>query len=398
MKKIVLVIIDGLCEVPLAELQGKTPLEAAGTPNLDMLAKEGACGEVEPFWWPKQGYPHSDTTHLALFGYDPNKYYLGRGPYEVAGINMPLKKGDVALRANFATVDENLIIQDRRAGRIEHTQKLIEALQGQTIEGVEFLIKKSYGHRAGLVLRGPGLSSKITDNDPHKAEEKTLDIEPKENNLEAQFTAKILNQFLKKAHQTLKQHPLNQERIKQGQLSANYLLVRGAGQMKETPGFQEKHGLKSACIAGGALYKGIAKILGMDLIEVKGANGLPSTDLKGKFNAACKTLENYDFVFIHIKATDNLAEDGNYLAKKDFIEKIDENIAPLLKLKNTVVAITADHCTCCKLKSHCAGPVPLLISDSQGDGVNSFSEKSCQKGGLAKLEALELMDFLKRER
>ena len=395
MKKIVLIIIDGLGDMPQAELKEKTPLEAANTPNLDLMAKDGVCGQIEPFYWPEQGYPHSDTAHLALFGYDPNKYYLGRGPYEVSGIEMTLKKGDVALRANFATVDENLNIIDRRAGRIENTQKLINALLGQKIEKVDFIIKKSYGHRAGLILRGKGISDKITDNDPHKAGEKVTSIEPKNDSLEAKFTAKIFNQFLKKSHEILQNHPLNQKRAVQGKPLANYLLVRGAGQIKKTPSFEEKYQLKAACIAGGALYKGIAKILGMNIINVPGANGMPSTNLKGKIESALNSLNNYDFIFIHIKATDSLAEDGDCLGKKDFIEKIDQSIAPLLSIKNTIITITADHCTCSNLKSHCIGPVPLLVfGGNDKDSVNNFSEKSCEQGSLGKIEALRLMDFL----
>jgi len=389
--KIILIVIDGLGDTPIPQLKNKTPLEAANTPNLDFLAKNGICGQVGPFWFKWQKYPRSDTCHLAIFGYNPKVYYLGRGVYEVRGINMKLKKGDVALRVNFGTVDKNLRIIDRRAGRIEKTQSLIKSLQGIEIERVKFLIKKSYGHRAGLILRGRDLSAKISDGDPHRIGVKVKKILAREKTKEAEFTAKILNKFLERAHQILENHPLNKKRIKKGLLPANYLLVRGAGMFKETISFKKKYGLKAGFIAGGALYKGIARILGMKEIKVKGANGLPTTNLKGKFLAVKKNIQKFDFIFLHIKATDNLAEDGNFQGKKDFIEKIDKNLKPILNLKNTLIVITGDHSTCCTLKRHCREPVPILIYGAGSDSVKQFSEKACQRGKLGKIKQLDLM-------
>ncbi|MBU0476697.1 2,3-bisphosphoglycerate-independent phosphoglycerate mutase, partial [Patescibacteria group bacterium] len=392
-----LIVIDGLGDRPIPELGDKTPLESAQTPNLDWLAKEGICGLVETFKFAKE-IPRSDTAHLALFGYDPKIYYLGRGPYEAAGIGMGLEEGDVALRGNFAAVDNNLKIIDRRAGRISDTQSLVDALSGIEIEGVKFLIKKSYGHRAVLVLRGNGLSDSISDGDSHKTGERIDKILPicigkcgVKRIKDAQFTAKILNEFLEKSHQILKNHPLNQKREKQGLLPANYLLVRGAGFLKETPSFKEKYGLRACCIAGGGLYKGIGKILGMDEIKVQGATGLPDTNLGGKVLAARENLERYDFIFVHIKAADNLAEDGNFKGKKEFIEKIDENLKPLLNLKNTLIVVTADHSTCCILKRHCKDPVPVLIFGVDSDNINKFSEKDCKGGKLGEVGQLDLL-------
>lgn len=392
MKKILFVVIDGLGEKPIPQLDNKTPLEAAKTPNLDYLAKNGVCGLVQPFKFSWQPYPTSDVAHLGLFGYNPQKYYLGRGVYETAGIGMKLKKGDVALRVNFGTVDNNLKIIDRRAQRIENTQALVKACQGIKIKGVEFILKKSYGHRAGLILRGKNLSSEITDGDPHKIGVKAIKIQAKDKSLEAKFTAEILNKFLEKTHQILIKHPLNKKRVQQGLLPANYLLVRGAGMLKKVPSFKQMYNLNAACIAGGALYKGIGKILGMKLIRVPGATGKPNTNLKNKFFYAKKSLKQYDFLFLHIKATDNLAEDGNFLGKKTFIEKIDKNISTVSKLNNTLVVVTADHNTCSLLKRHCNGPVPLLIwGANKKDEVSQFSERTCKEGVLKKIPALKLM-------
>ncbi len=264
MKKIILIIIDGLGDRVIPQLGNKTPLEAAKTPNLDWLAENGICGQIQPFQFSWQKFPESDTAHLAIFGYNPKKYYLGRGVYEAAGVSFNLKKGDIALRANFGTVDSEGKAIDRRAGRITNTQPLIKSLNGTIINGVKFLLKKSISHRAVLILRGKNLSKEITDGDPHKVGEKAKKIKPKTESrsaknirsslsfatlgrgtkVRAEFTAKILNEFLKKSHLILKNHPFNKEREKKGLLPANYLLVRGAGQFKKTPSFKQKYKLK----------------------------------------------------------------------------------------------------------------------------------------------------------
>jgi len=394
--KILLIIIDGLGDEPIPSFGNKTPLEAAKTPNLDFLAKNGICGLIEPYLMNEK--PESDICHLAIFGYEPKVYYWGRGPYEAAGIGIKLQKGDVALRANFATVDESLNVIDRRAGRIEKTQPLIKLLNGQKINSIQFLIKKSYGHRAVLVLRGKNISSAITNGDPGKVRERAKKILPvyfgkcgAKEIKKAKFTAKVLNDFLEKAHLILKNHPLNKKREKEGLYPANYLLVRGAGEIRKIPKFKERYGLRACCIAGGALYKGIGKILGMDLINVKGANGFSNTNLKGKILAAKNSFKKYNFIFCHIKAADSLAEDGNSLGKKEFIEKFDKSLKPLLKLKNVLIVITGDHSTCSELKRHCSELIPLLIYGGGKNGVQKFSEKDCQKGKIGKIKQVDLM-------
>lgn len=389
--KIVFIIIDGLSDRPIPELGNKTPLEAAKTPNLDWLAKNGICGLIKPFYFTWQRYPRSDTAHLALFGYNPKTYYLGRGPYEAAGIGFDLKEGDVALRVNFGTVNKNLRVIDRRAGRISETLPLIKALDRMNIEGIKFLVKKSYGHRVVLILRGKNLSDKITDSDPHKVGVRVKKVFPQNKSKEAKYTAQVLNKFLEKAYQILRNHPLNKKRVKLRKASANYLLVRGAGKPRKIPSFYQRYQLKACCIAGGALYKGIAKILGMKLIKIEGATGFPDTNLKGKFEGTKRALLKYNFVFCHIKAADNLAEDGNFQGKKEFIEKIDKNIKTLLKLKNVLIVVTGDHSTCSLLQRHCVEPVPVLIFGSKTDKVKEFNEKACQKGKLRKINQLNLM-------
>ena len=392
--KILLIIIDGLGDRPIAELGNKTPLDAANTPNLDYMAQQGVCGLITPFLFSGEKEPTSEGAHIALFGYQ--NYFLGRGPYEAAGAGMKMKLGDVALRVNFATVDNALKIIDRRANRIEKTQPLIDALSNIKIDNVKFLIKKSFGHRAVLILKCltydvKHLSAKISDGDPHKQGAKPQKIIPLNQSKQAKFTADVLNKYLEKTHHILENHSLNKKREKQGLLPANYLLVRGAGKFKETSSFKKRYDLKAACVAGGGLYKGVAKILGMDLLKVKGATGMADTNLKAKFSATKKVLEKYNFVFLHIKATDTFAHDGDFLGKKKFIEKIDKNIKSVLDLKNTIIVITADHSTCCVLKNHCLEPIPILIFGDGKDNVSQFSERACVKGKLKKIKQTNLM-------
>lgn len=391
MRNILLIIIDGLGDEPIPALGNKTPLEAAKTKNLDFLAKNGICGLVKPTF--STAIPTSEECHFALFGYDYKDYPVKRGLLTALGTGMKIKKGDVALRGNFGTVDKNFNMIDRRAGRITDTNHLIEVLNGMVIEGVKFLVKNAGEHRIGIMMKGKNLSPQISDGDLHygKLEERIKKILPLKKNKKAIFTARVLNKFLEKAHLILKNHPLNKKREKRGLLPANYILTRGACSLINLPSFKKRYNLKSCCIAGKNLYKQIGKILGMDIIEVKGATGLPNTNLKGKILAAKRALEKYDFVFLHIKAADSLAEDGNFFEKKEFIEKIDKNLEPILRLKDVLIVVTGDHSTCSLLKSHCKIPIPTLISGVGRDKIEKFSEKDCQKGKFGKIKQINLM-------
>ncbi len=391
MKKIILIIIDGLGDRPIPALGNKTPLEAAKTPNLDWLAENGVCGLAKLKF--RGATPTSEEGHFSLFGYNPETYKIKRGIITATGTGMKAKKGDVALRGNFATVDNKFNMIDRRAGRIKDPALLIKALQGMKIDNVRFLLKSAMEHRVGIIMRGKNLSPNISDGDPFygKLGKKARKIRPLDKSPEAAFTAKTLNKFLGKARSVLKNHPLNQKREKSGLPLANYILTRGASSLPKLPSFKKKYKLRACCIAGKFLYKQIGKILGMDLIKVKGANGLITTNLKGKIQAVKKALRKYDFVFLHIKATDSLAEDGNFKGKKEFIEKIDKSLKPFLKLKNTLIVVTADHSTCCLVKRHCSEPVPVLMSGNKQDSVKEFSEKACEKGKLGRIKQLNLM-------
>lgn len=390
--KVLMVICDGLGDRPIPELGGKTPLEAAETPNLDGLAAESECGMMFTLG---RGYvPGSDTAHLAIMGYERERYYFGRGPIEVAGLGLKLQHGDVALRGNMGTVDESMIIVDRRAGRIRDVSPFTGLLDGMEIDGVTFIVKPGTAHRAGVIMRGEGLSDAITDADPHKPDLPIRKVTPIAKTKEAARTADVLNKFLDRAYRILKDAPENRNRLAAGEPPANYLLVRGAGQYSTVPGFKERYGLTACCIAGGGLYKGVGAYLGMDVPEVPGATALPDTDIDAKFRLALENLESHDFVFMHIKAADSLGEDGDFVGKRDFIAKIDRAAKAIVNLPpSTLLILTADHSTPCMQKSHSGDSVPIMF---RGDGVRvddvaQFGERACRAGNLGIIKGKDVM-------
>lgn len=406
-KKYIFIICDGLGDLPISELGNKTPLEAANTPNLDRLARSGKTGLM--YVLGKGIRPNSDEAHLVLFGYDLKKDYPGRGPIEAVGAGIELQEGDVAIRANLATVDDNLVVLDRRVGRIDSTADFVKDLNGMVIEGVEFLVKPTTGYRVVLVMRGKGLSDQISNSDVHYVSEtkvienwegfKVNKIVPLNNTSEAKFSADVLQKFLEKSHQILEQNPLNIERTARGELKGNYFLTRGPGYFKKLPSFKEKWGLSACCVAGAGLYKGLGAMAGMDLIGVTGATGLPNTDVRAKIETAKKQVKKYDFVFVHIKPTDIFGENGDFENKKKFIEKIDEVIDSLEETGATI-CVTADHSTPCALKDHSADPVPVLINRGGREGEEErgeegkFGESECVKGSLGEIEGKGLLKIL----
>lgn len=418
MKKILFVILDGLGDRPVKQLGDKTPLEAAETPNMDFLAENGVCGMQKML--PDGVYPTSEECHLALFGYDYINDYPGRGVLEALGANISLDKTDLAFRVDIGTVDENLILIDPHAGGVESVRELTDSLQNIEIEGVKFDIYPTLEHRAVLVMRENERlsfnftyhSTEINDTDPHKAgphkrNVKILEPKPLDDSEEAAFTARILKEYQKKTYEILRNHPFNKAREKANKLPCNFILTRGIGQRRDIESFSKKHGLKAAAVAGAPLYKGIARYLGMDLHEDPTFTGTADTNLEGKVSKVLELLTANskqpiaDFIYLHIKATDSLAEDfGDYNGKRDFIEKIDKAIAPILKLQNVEIMITGDHTTVCELKDHVEDPVPfLLFNGNDKDEVSKFGESFCSRGGLGQLKGLEfirkVLDFRK---
>ncbi len=394
--KIIFIVLDGLGDQPIPQFKGKTPLEAAKTPNLDFMAKEGVCGVMTSIF--RGAIPTSEEGHFTLFGYNPMKYPIRRGYFAAMGLKAKMKSGDVVLRGDFATVDKKGKLVDRRAGRIKDTRRLILALQRKIkkIKGVKIIIKRGAEYRLVVILRGKGLSWKISDSDLFYSDLKVRigKVKPLDRSKEARFTAEVLNEFLEQAHNILKDHPLNKKREREGKLPANFITTRGASTPMRLPSFKEKYGLRACFIAGKPLYKGIARTLGMKEIKVKGDTGLLNTNLKGKFKAAKEKIKECDFIFLHIKATDSLAEDGNFLGKKKFIEKIDKEIKILFSIDDALIVVTADHSTCSLLKRHCKRPYPLLIYGNGQDKVKKFSEKTCPRGAVGKISAIKIMPLL----
>lgn len=379
MKKIFLLILDGLGDRPNIELANRTALQAAYRPNLNRLARTGQSGLMHSI---SPGFrTGSDTSHLSLLGYDPEEFYTGRGPFEAMGLGMTVLGGDVAFRANFGTVDDRNVVIDRRAGRLtEGTDKLAESL-AMKIDGVEFFLKPGVEHRAALVMRGENLSDKITDSDPHEPGRLVKKVEAL--SAEAEHTAEVLNAYLAAARDILHKHPVNLERIKNGKPPANELLVRGAGQAPKLAPFSERYGLKAASISGIPMITGICQLLGMDKIEVKEATGRLDSNFRAKFDAAFRGFKDYDFIIMNIKATDVAGHDGDAIAKRDAIQRIDLAMSDVFEhLNDVVICVTGDHSTPCSLKDHSGDPLPIIFNTTgiRRDRSLLFDEVSCSTG------------------
>ncbi len=394
-RKILLVVLDGLGDRPVADLKGRTPLQAARRPTLDWFASRGSNGLMDPI---APGVPAgSDTSHLALLGYDPYEAYTGRGPFEAAGVGIEVKKGDVAFRCNFATVDEGMRVVDRRAGRIrEGTADLARALDGLDLDGVKALIREGTEHRAALVLRGSGLSQSVTDPDPHKVGakvERSRALDPA-----SEATAKALNRFVEESHRILSDHPINRERVRKGLPPANIVLPRGGGTFPRIETLDEKLHLRAACIAGVAIIKGICRVAGLDVLEVRGATGGLDTDMVAKMRAAVKALDTYDLVFMNIKACDIAGHDGKAREKVRAVEQVDEAFGYLRDhwREDTIVALTADHSTPVSTGEHSGDPVPLMVCGEgvRTDRVTHFDEVSAGEGGLGRVRGKEVLSIL----
>ena len=377
MKNIILLIMDGLGDRPNVELGNKTALQAADRPNLNRLASNGTTGLMSPVSFGIRA--GSDTSHLSILGYDPLKYYTGRGPFEALGLGIELKPGDVAFRANYATVKGGKVI-DRRAGRVHGTDVLSADLETE-IDGIRFIVKSGVEHRAAVVMRGDNLSDKITETDPHTVNsppEYTRALEP-----EAEFTATVINKFLDRARKILQDHEFNRKLNSDGKLPANEIMLRGAGKIPAIPPFQEKYSMRAACISGTPLIRGIAGLAGFTNLKVEGMNGRVDTNYKNIISAAVKALDTYDFILVNIKGTDIAGHDRKPELKKYVIEQVDSVIAPFLeRLDDTLIVVTGDHSTPCSYGDHTGDPVPVMFATNGiiNDDVRYFDELSVSSG------------------
>ena len=379
----------------------RTPLETANIPALDELANRGINGIMDPI---KPGTrPGSDTAHLTIFGYDAYIYYKGRGPFEALGAGVEVKPGEIALRANFATIDSDDIILDRRAGRTipegDEFAQLIADLTFHCAPDVKPTFIHTVEHRGVLKLEGPSLSPAVSDMDPDIEKAKVMECYPLDKSPEAQRTAEILNEFFKKTKEILQESPLNDERQQNNLPPVNAILLRGAGILPTLKTLPEIYNIRAACIAGAPLYRGVAETVGMTSINVPEATGTIQTNTIAKGQAALDHLSENDFIFIHVKGTDSASHDGNYANKVMMIEKIDVMVKLLLdnlNLEETIIAITADHADPICVRDHTADPVPIAIAGNcvLTDDVTTFSERSCAKGGLGRIRGLDVMPIL----
>lgn len=378
--KILLVVLDGVGGLPL-EPGGPTELEAAKTPNLDRLAEESALGLLTPV---HPGLaPGSGPGHLALFGYDPFRFLVGRGALSALGLGADFREGDVALRGNFATLAQDGTVLDRRAGRpsTEENQRVVARLR-ETIprlEGAEVHFYTESEHRFLVILRGEGLSDAVTDTDPQKAGLKPLParaLKP-----EAERTARLLNLLSERIREALKDEP-----------KLNGALFRGASKRPSFPKMAEVYGLRAAAIASYPMYKGLASLVGMEVLPVEGEGDAH----EGKLKALRENWDRYDFFYLHFKKTDAKGEDGDFLGKVGEIERFDALLPELLAPRPTVLALTGDHSTPALLKAHSWHPVPLLLKAPylRKDEARRFTEGEALRGSLGHLRGVELMPLL----
>jgi 2,3-bisphosphoglycerate-independent phosphoglycerate mutase len=373
--KIVMLIMDGLGGLPLDE-GGKTELETARTPHLDALAALSALGLSEPVG---PGITvESGPGHLAIFGYDPLQYRIGRGVLEAVGLDIDLGPSDVAARGNYCSVDAAGVVMDRRADRIANdVSRELSKLLTTKIEDIEFLVETVREHRLAIVLRGPGLGSAVTSSDPQKNGLPPLQIQALKPDSEK--TARLLNQFVERSRNVLAAYPSKQP--------ANMILIRGIDHYPDLPLFPQLFGLRAAAIAVYPTYRGIARLVGMQVLPVVG----------GSFTDEFSTLEmnwnEFDFFYLHIKDTDLAGEDGDFARKVSIIQEVDSLIPRLIALKPDVVIVSGDHSTPAALKGHSWHPVPTLVYGRyvRADGIAEFGERACGHGSLGTLPANHIM-------
>jgi len=371
--KILLLVMDGIGGLPHPGT-GKTELETANTPNLDKLAAESICGMT---YTVSPGItPGSAPGHMSLFGYDPLAYQFGRGIVEALGLDIEVGPGDVVVRGNFCTVDDDGIITDRRAGRIptEESKGLCDILNsGVSVPGVQVDFFAGKDHRFVLRLRGRGLSHHVADTDPQH--EGMRPLAPESLDSSATRTAQIAAEIVSQASALLKEkHP------------ANMFLLRGFSEHPDYPSISDIYGLTPACIAPYPMYRGVSRVVGMDILPA-------GETLQDEITALKKNYDSYDYFFLHYKKTDAKGEDGNFDGKVQAIEDYDRLLPSILELNPDVVIVTGDHSTPAGLAGHSWHTIPVLLKARycRRDDVTAYSEKACLRGGLGVFPAMELM-------
>jgi 2,3-bisphosphoglycerate-independent phosphoglycerate mutase len=408
--KLIYIIIDGLGDRPIEELDGRTPLEDAETPYMDSLARTGKTGLM--YTVGKGIAPESDVAVVSILGYNPFEFHVSRGALEALGAGLNMRNGDLALRCNFATLAPDNSIIDRRAGRnltTEEANELAQAINDQIrLESypATLQLKNTMSYRGAMVIRSEKteLSGNIDNTDPAykridgvgvadpEAKMVLKKSTPLDSTKESKISANLINEFTVKSIAVLNQHKVNMKRVKMGKLKANVVLSRDAGHLvPKFPFLGQLYGLSFVCLADMNVERGISKLAGMSLVDLP----LPSKNLEKDCNLRVdKLLEvllRYDCFYIHIKGPDEPGHDGNYNLKSQLIAIVDKffvgNMLQKINLENYLICVTADHATPCGLKAHSGDPVPLLIAGNkmQGDEVRGFSERECKDGELGVL-------------
>jgi 2,3-bisphosphoglycerate-independent phosphoglycerate mutase len=373
--KLVMVVIDGIGGLPV---QGKTELEAAKIPNLDRLASKAICGLIDPISYGIT--PGSGPSHLALFGYDPFRHEIGRGVMEALGIGLELTKDDLTARGNFATMDETGIIVDRRAGRIstEKNQEICQFLQNEIkeVDGVHISIHPGKEHRFVILFQGKELREDLADADPQKDGLKakgTEGLSP-----EARRTAEVVNGYIRRSTEVLKPF-----------YPANTILLRGFSKIPNIPTMIDRFKLRPAAIATYPMYRGLARLVGMEILET-------GETIQDEVATLKKYFDQYDFFYLHFKKPDMAGEDGNFKAKVKAIEEIDRLLPSILRMKPDVLVVTGDHSTPALLKGHSWHPNPILLYSKyvRPDGIRRFTERQCQRGQLGRFRAVDVIPLM----
>ncbi len=374
--RIVFLVLDGLGGL---ERNGKTELETARTPRMDELVRRSDAGLMIPVL---PGItPGSGPGHLSLFGYDPLRFIIGRGILSALGVNFPVQHGDLTARVNFATLDQKGTVTDRRAGRIpdETNRAMCGKIRSISLPGVEFFMETEKEHRAALIFRGGEFSDRLTETDPQKTGVPPLRVAPLAQDRTTKMTAELMNRFLDQVREILKQeHP------------ANYILLRGWALHQQIPSFEEVYGLNACAIAGYPMYRGLARLAGMEVVDVE-------SGVETEFAKLREVWESYDFHFVHIKYTDSAGEDGDFDRKVSVIEEVDRNLGTVLDLDPDVLVITADHSTPARYGAHSWHPTPVLIRSQwcrTSSQVQRFTERELVKGSLGIMRAIDLMSLV----
>ena len=370
--KIIMLVVDGLGGLPHPD-SGRSELETANTPNLDALAGGSACGLTTPV---ATGItPGSGPGHMALFGYDPVKYLMGRGVLEALGIDVELREGDVSARGNLCTVDSDGLLVDRRAGRIptKDSAPLIEALDRITVPGVELSVYPVQDYRFVLVMRGDGLGEGVSETDPQVVGAAPLDAEALSK--ESAKTADVVNAFAAAARDVLGSRD-----------KANMVLLRGFSMLPSLPDFGERYRLSPGAIAAYPMYRGLAKLVGMNVIPT-------GATFDDELDTLEENYDEHDFFFLHYKPADAAGEDGDFDAKVAALEALDSRIPRLRGLNADALIVAGDHSTPAILSSHSWHPVPLMVNaeSTKGDGAPAFSERACAQGSLGRIPATNVM-------